>query len=625
MKNPVLRVILLAIVGCLLAAGPSAAQLTADPVLKKCDNVVASALKSCFSAVSARLRKCYLADLETCPANDAPIANALAKVATKVTAACSTANLQALGYGPTFTQAGMIARLQEACRGNAEQIVARTFGGPQASLLQTPSAEIVTCLSTAYKQSTSLIKSAFGLQSACARKAHKGATCDPASVSAKIALKQTAAQNKITFDCPPVPNIEDLVGLNETRYTDSALEQSRCMTATAHADVGPLSLDCGPRPSVPVPARGVWTQVVLDSNTYGTKCGDGSPYAFWLRLAPAGQPVEKVIINLQGGGVCIFENSPPACATTSPDLFEAQNDYQPSGPTGGWLSTNPVDNPFSDYTMIALPYCTQDVFFGGGVADVFSPSLTVYRYGAVNTRATLRYLRDVLWAEMDATTTDGFRPDLLRPLFGGESAGGYGVSYNYHYLLDDLRWTHTTAVPDSGLALDNGGIGVLTLGGIVSNPSAPSTYWAPRPFQPPYCLSSSCAAITQVGNAITAVRLKAVPEQQVLTTSNQVDNTQQSTTFFGSSAAWTNAARAGYCANQGLNGIHYFLPAHTGSIHTMLQTTSQFTGLTADGITVRDWLANAVADPDGVVDAVEEGTLVTDIPGVNPFSCSILP
>src|SRR6185369_12849045 len=102
-------------------------------------------------------------------------------------------------------------------------------------------------------------------------------------------------------------------GLDETRVTNSALEQSRCMVATAHADVGPLTLDCGPRPSVPVPARGVWTQVVLDSS-YGAKCGNGGPYAFWLRLAPAGKPVEKVIINLQGGGVCIFESSPPACA-----------------------------------------------------------------------------------------------------------------------------------------------------------------------------------------------------------------------------------------------------------------------------------------------------------------------
>ena len=70
---------------------------------------------------------------------------------------------------------------------------------------------------------------------------------------------------------------------------------------------------------------------------------------------------------------------------------------------------------------------------------------------------------------MDDSDPDGWRPDRLRVLFGGESAGGFGVMYNYHYPLDDLRWTYTTALPDSGLALDNGALGVRVLGTLISS------------------------------------------------------------------------------------------------------------------------------------------------------------
>ena len=80
-------------------------------------------------------------------------------------------------------------------------------------------------------------------------------------------------------------------------------------------------------------------------------------------------------------------------------------------------------------------------------------------------------------------------------LFGGESAGGFGAEYNYHYLLDDLRWVHSTAVPDSALGLDNGmGSGVLLLGSIVLN-DIPPLGWAPGPYLAPYCNTNDCAVV----------------------------------------------------------------------------------------------------------------------------------
>jgi hypothetical protein len=264
--------------------------------------------------------------------------------------------------------------------------------------------------------------------------------------------------------------------------------------------------------------------------------------------------------------------------------------------------------------MMALGYCNQDVYGGGGRTTVF-PDITVHRFGAVNVRAAVRYLRDALWREMDASTPEGYRPDQLRVLFGGVSAGGFGVSYNYHYLLDDLRWVNTTAVPDSALGLNNGSLqGVVGLGILMLSS------WGGQAYHPPYCLSSPCAVVPY-RQLLAAPRLKAAPYQQILNVSNQVDNTQRSTTFFSSSAAWTNAAREAYCATQGLNGIRYFLPAQATSIHGMVQG-SRFTTMTSDGVTLRDWLAAAMADPDAVVDRVEEGTLTSN-PSIAPFACTV--
>jgi hypothetical protein len=209
-------------------------------------------------------------------------------------------------------------------------------------------------------------------------------------------------------------------------------------------------------------------------------------------------------------------------------------------------------------------------------------------------------------------------------VFGGESAGGFGVNYNYHYLLDDLRWARTTALPDSGLALDNGQIlGVQGLGVLVQGETGPMG-WNTKPFQPSYCLATSCA-IGPLLQAATSPRLKAVPEQQILNVSNQVDQTQISTTFFSTAKDWTNALRTAYCANKGLTGIHSWFPAVSTPYHTILTVASRWSSVTAGGDTLPEVIGDLLANPDGVSDHVDEGTLVTDYPGVNALACPGFP
>jgi len=123
--------------------------------------------------------------------------------------------------------------------------------------------------------------------------------------------------------------------------------------------------------------------------------------------------------------------------------------------------------------------------------------------------------------------------------------------------------------------------------------------------------------------AASAPRLKAVPEQQFLVLSNQVDSTQVSTTYFPNAVSFINAARQAYCDTAGTTGLRYFLPAIPTSTHVIATRETLFTSQAVDGIVMRDWLAQAMAAPDTLVDAVEEGTLTVDYPGVLPFPCAI--
>lgn len=580
-----------------------------------CEQGVAKALRKCITKVGVFQQRCYADTGAACAPGAAKVATALAKASALVADRCpDSTTVASAGYGPLLGPAALVDRVHEACLGEVASISARTYGGPHAAVLAGADTSGAKCLHKAHKTAVKQVARQFRTQAACIKAARKGTPCNVGATTAKVAALEAKSATKLGGVC------EDLaaaIGLDPSRFAARASVQARCAVATAHVDPGPLSLDCGPRSDVVVPPRGVWTQVVLDEATFGSRCGDGSPYAFWLRVAPDGSPPERVLFGLQGGGVCLFGGD---CASTSPDLFEALSE---TAPGGGYLSTDPAVNPFHDWTLAFLPYCTQDVFIGGGITNVFvEEGVTVHRFGAVNTRATLRYVRDVLWSVLDATTAEGFRPDRLRVLFGGTSAGGFGVAYNYHYLLDDLRWLRTTAVPDSGLALDNGqALGVRSLGLILNAESGPLA-WGTVPFQPPYCVGHDCAVVLE-GQALTAPRLLAVPEQRILNVSNQVDTTQVNTTFFSSIPAWTNALRAAHCTTRGLPGINFFLPAETQSIHTMLGSTSRFTTLAAGGETIRDWLAASVADPGATTDRVDEGTLVADRPGTLPFPCGL--
>jgi hypothetical protein len=488
-------------------------------------------------------------------------------------------------------------------------LAARSFGGPQAAVRAGADKAGQSCLDNAFNQGRTMADYAYWQRSACLQSAHAGRTCDPAKIAERIALKEIRLGTSVARRCTDLPG---LVAVDPTTFVKRASDQGECLVPTAHGQTAPFALDCGPRAAVPVPARGTDVQVILDSDEWGTRCGDGSPFAFWVHLAPVGQPLSNVVVFLPGGGSCI---SGPDCAATPADLFESVADTMGSG---GLMSSTAATNPFRDWTKVFLPYCTQDGHAGGGIVNAF-PEKTVYRYGAVNVRTGLRYVRDVLWAAMDAADPEGFRPDRLKVIFSGSSAGGIGAQFNYHYVLDDLRWTHTTLVADSSLGLDNGAGTTLQRGAIVMMPTTPG--WGGLAMMPPYCHENACGEGWNHFLFAMAPRLKATPEQQVLSISNQLDATQRSVGQFSNNAHFINTLRTKYCEQRGTNGLHSWLDDTQPQEHGNISDSQRYNGADVGGVLLRDFLGQAIADPDGVVDLV--GTGLQSVNGVLPFPCDV--
>lgn len=584
---------------------------TATPEVASCAGAAAAALRACVVEMNEAQRACYLADGSACAGDDAAVAAAVVALDDVVTGACpAAAAVVAAGFGDLFTPDSLIARLTAACRAETAALASRSFGGPHGASLSEADSSERACLVSAHQGASASVAYQVAIFADCIAGARDGGDCDTAAVTAEAAADTARLALAVGTACA---NLPALVSLDPPAFAQRAAAQARCLTAIGHGDSAPLDLDCGPRDGLIDTPRGEYVQVVLDEEQYGTRCGDGSPFAFWIRLAPEGSPVDRIVVGMQGGGVCIFGAD---CATRPADLFEALSDPPE---TTGPLSNDPAVSPFADWTKVYLPYCNQDVFIGGGTTSDF-PEITVHRFGAVNVRAAMRYVRDVVWRELDRSTETGYRPDLIRGLFGGFSAGAFGTLYNYHWVLDDLQWAHTAAFPDAGLALDNGEpLGVATLGLLLIN-DTPPLGWGARNYMPSYCTESDCGVGPVVLEKM-APRLLGVPEQQFLILSNQIDLTQVDTTFFPSTAAWVNALRRSYCETHQLPGVNYFMPAISQNVHVISPREELYTNRPVDGVVMRDWMASVFTDPENIGSHVEEGTLVDDYPGVQPFGC----
>ena len=615
-----------------------------------CHATASAALSQCHATVAARVGACYFSSGSQCADDDSNIVNALAGMRNAVAEACATdSSVQGAGYGAMRTTAGLQGQLQDACTGEPQSMASRALGGPHAKLLQNHAANpaATNCLLSAYGEAASIVQATYDDYAACVL----DSGCDGSQLAANSAARELTSQATLTAACSS-PSMEEVMGSTPEIFVQRASAQGRCMVAEGHGDTSNVALDCGPdnvlfsaatilednaagAPIADVDAiqPGQATYIELDSDAWGTICGDGSPYAFVLRLAPEGQPPEKVLLHQEGGGVCLGGTAD--CTTRPQSLFEAR-DNGGHNLQSGYFSTDPK-NPLRNWSMLFQPYCNQDLHIGGGGIEPGGRPENdgqLRRFGAINVRASTRFFRDLIWRMKRDSTTEGYLPSQPRAIFSGTSAGGYGVQYNLHYPLDELRWENTLGNAHVAFVQGGGSTDVGLLFSTVGNT------WATRPFQPPYCLEDECS-LTRVNHPAHAERLGATQFQLLLQTTPQHDTTQEPTQGYPGPVAppvpvpgleakdWINLLRQNYCLLKGTPNLYFHMGANTVGTHDFLNVNSvldhrqqRTQELLVNGHTQLQWLAGIAETEGQAIDRVEDGTTIFD---VDPFPCDLTP
>lgn len=157
-------------------------------------------------------------------------------------------------------------------------------------------------------------------------------------------------------------------------------------------------------------------------------CGDGSPFNLFVREASP----TKVLFFFEGGGACFSaESCDPTSQTykrsagTADDLAERSS--------GIFDISNPA-NPFADYSIVYVPYCTGDVHIGNATTD-YGDGVVVQHKGFVNGNAAL------------ATMVERF-PDAAEIVVAGESAGSVPTPLYAGLTADEYPEARITVLAD---------------------------------------------------------------------------------------------------------------------------------------------------------------------------------
>jgi hypothetical protein len=204
---------------------------------------------------------------------------------------------------------------------------------------------------------------------------------------------------------------------------------------------GGVSVDAGPTDAGPIvrpppfvrgdpvtaPDR-TWTWVDVPE----ARCQDGSPTGFGINPSSTST---RVVIYLEGGGACF--NDATCMTVANPNGYGARAFGR--GPGGPLFDRADPDNPFRDFDMVYIPYCSGDIYAG-------------YRPEPVDVAPGIPRKTFVGYANMGhflsriVPTFDGAELVVIT----GSSAGGFGALYNFDRTVAAFAPSPVHLLDDSG-------------------------------------------------------------------------------------------------------------------------------------------------------------------------------
>lgn len=132
---------------------------------------------------------------------------------------------------------------------------------------------------------------------------------------------------------------------------------------------------------------GLWTPINPGGETI---CSNGTPYEFFVR--PAETESDKLLIHFQGGGACWAGFNCDVEGTPSYDPLVDASDSPAN--YGGFFNFENEENPFLDYNMVMVSYCTGDVHLGNQDMSYENGDreFTIHHRGMTNAMTTLDWV-----------------------------------------------------------------------------------------------------------------------------------------------------------------------------------------------------------------------------------------
>ncbi len=192
--------------------------------------------------------------------------------------------------------------------------------------------------------------------------------------------------------------------------------------------VSPLLDDTAFQPISPV------GPIEYEGRTLEPRCGfdDDPDYHFFVKRGS----VNKVVMYYQGGGAC-WENLTcgiPVCKDGADPV-----DDNPGNVATGFADLDNPDNPFRDWNIVFVTYCTCDVHFGDAdqVYSGLFPDVAVSHRGFENAKVVEKFAREnFLNPEVVFTT--------------GSSAGAYGAVFHGPLLHEAWPASRHRVLGDAG-------------------------------------------------------------------------------------------------------------------------------------------------------------------------------
>jgi hypothetical protein len=162
-------------------------------------------------------------------------------------------------------------------------------------------------------------------------------------------------------------------------------------------------------------------------------CMNGSPYAYFVKRGT----VNRLLVYYQGGGACWEQLT---CGVPTCDASVGPNDNPQNANAGFADQSNPA-NPFHDWNVVFVSYCSCDIHFGDASQDYDSnlslPPVHIEHRGFENARAVEKWAREHFLA-----------PDQI--FVTGSSAGAYGAWFHAPLLHETWPASRFQVLADAG-------------------------------------------------------------------------------------------------------------------------------------------------------------------------------